>query len=92
MVDHDAPTIGVYLRRPDVVERRRLSRWRAHMRLADRQTRTSVAMQLGDIQYSVMRGRRLDVVAQQLRELADRCDATPQPFDAEHRTTVRDAT
>lgn len=103
MISSSAPTIGAYLRQPGVGEaveaRRAAARWRVRRDLDDRVARARLGAVLLDpfgvlilnVFESIRTGRRLDVIADELRDLADRCDALQVEQDRELESAIRSA-
>lgn len=83
----DTPTIGAYLRRPGVQTainaRRAAARWRLRRRLDGDIDRAAIANQFLGLLEDVIRWRRLDAIAVDLHQLAERCAALQDLHDAE---------
>jgi hypothetical protein len=78
VIHPDAPTLGALAGPHERAERLAAARWRVRMRSADASTRRRVLDRLTVIVGSEHRGRRLDRVAAELRDLADECDRALQ--------------
>lgn len=78
MIEPTAHTLGWYYRQPGVSERITARRHEAALRfraaVADLRQRQHVLTVLVSISYTVNGGRRLDVIARELRDLAEDCD------------------
>lgn len=74
----DKPALGAFVNLPEMVERREAARQAMRMSLADFIARRSALADLAGIHESLRRGRRLDLVASDLRTVADELDAVLQ--------------
>lgn len=70
-------TIGYYLKTPEVAHRRSIAAWNMRCALAGLRARAAVLRRLADLYDEVRCGRTLDVIARELRALADDLDAIP---------------
>lgn len=84
------PTLGTYLARPDVADRIATARWAARRRMLDARARIRLGRDLVDVQVAVDAGRRLDLVAHDLRTIADVCDLVVQTRTPVGRAALRD--
>ena len=67
-------TVGHFMRRPEVLERRAIVQRELPARVIDAAARIDARDELLDLHETIRLDRRLDVVARQLRTLADRLD------------------
>lgn len=63
---------------PEVLRRREIARQKVRADLADRIARARAVQQLDKVMHGITCKRRFDVVAAELRDLADLIEATPQ--------------
>lgn len=77
-VDHDRPALGAFLDRPAVLAAWEHYRWLQVMSLTDYRARGGALHRLLLIHEAARVGRRLDLVAVDLRGLADELDGVPQ--------------
>ncbi len=72
------PALGAYLSTPAVIESRAAARWAMKMSMADYSARRSTMSKLVMVHEAVRLGRRLDLVAKDLRAVAGELDAALQ--------------
>ncbi|HSH59907.1 MAG TPA: hypothetical protein VK988_09765 [Acidimicrobiales bacterium] len=75
----DKPALGAFVSSPAVVARGDVARWAMQMSIIDYQARTRFLTKITFIHEACCRGRRLDLLAEDLRSLAEELEDVPQP-------------